>query len=164
MSNTVGSFSIATDGTVTGPADYMACPSGFADIKEKMESGRSAVFNFGGSILVAVQTHYAAWRGTRDMALRFEAVRGDERRAAGLRRVPPRGRAGALVSTGPFPARVEGPLPFALAGVSEGGLRYMHRSVNDQIDARRAPDMDAARALRTWVTEALIRAQSEGRA
>lgn len=37
MASTVGSFSIAMDGSVTGPADYMACPQGFADIKTKME-------------------------------------------------------------------------------------------------------------------------------
>ena len=76
--HTVGSFSIDMNGTVEGPAEYMTCPGGFAVVKEQMESGRSVVFNYGGSILVAVQTHYAGWRGQRELALRSEAARASQ--------------------------------------------------------------------------------------
>ena len=64
---TVGAFTMTASGTVEGPAAYMASPHGFAAIVAKMEAGESAVATFGGgspgSVLVAIQTHYAGWRG-----------------------------------------------------------------------------------------------------
>ena len=63
----VGSFTMTASGTVEGPAAYMASPHGFAAIVAKMERGESAVLAHGGgspaSVLVAIQTHYAGWRG-----------------------------------------------------------------------------------------------------
>ena len=73
---TVGKFS--WDGqTITGPRDYMEDPGGFPKVKADLESGRNAIIGAApiGTdtvtlMLVAIQTNYAGWKGTRDL-LRF---------------------------------------------------------------------------------------------
>ena len=70
---TVGRFSMTSAGVVTGPADYMK--ERWPAFKAKLESGQSAVFNYGAGrggsleslVLVAVQTDYAAWRGYKSL-------------------------------------------------------------------------------------------------
>lgn len=67
----VGSFHMDQIGTVTGPADYMNDPNGYDVIRQEIESGRSVVFNAAHpgnplmAALVAIQTHYAGWKGNR---------------------------------------------------------------------------------------------------
>jgi hypothetical protein len=67
---TVGEFTYEKDGTVTGPAQYMA--DRFDKFRANLEAGRNAVFNYGAMhgkgtaeslLLVALQTDYAAWKG-----------------------------------------------------------------------------------------------------
>jgi len=81
---TVADFSMDSNGSVVGPAAYMESPTGFQEIKAKIESGRSAVFNYStGTLgnpvelatLVAVQTHYAGWKGMQEFVARQAMVR-----------------------------------------------------------------------------------------
>lgn len=81
----VGAFEMDDRGGIVGPAEYMADPDGFAQIKARMESGTSSVFNYacvGSSVesaaLVATQTHYAEWLGRRQLAARFAVVRASQ--------------------------------------------------------------------------------------
>lgn len=66
---TCGSFSIV-DGKIQGPAEYMRDPNGFDAVSAAIYAGKNATFNYGCvgrdpevAFLVAVQTHYAGWRG-----------------------------------------------------------------------------------------------------
>lgn len=71
-SKTVGAFEIR-DGALYGPAEYMR-EQGNAKV-EKILAGNDAVFNFGcvnspdveTALLVALQTDYAGWKGTRSL-------------------------------------------------------------------------------------------------
>lgn len=69
---TVGEFTLGADGSLVGPAGYMA--DRFSAFKAKLEAGDSAVFNHGlanglgtteSLFLVAIQTDYAAWKGAQ---------------------------------------------------------------------------------------------------
>jgi len=70
---TVGRFT--WDGNhVTGPAEYMKAPRGFTEIKQRLESGNSMVVKAAPigadpitTMLVAIQTHYAGWKGAQEL-------------------------------------------------------------------------------------------------
>lgn len=88
---TVGSFTMDSSGAVSGPAEYMADEQGFAMVRARIEGGSSAVFNHGvmqpgatveAATLVAVQTHYAAWRGLRECMARTAAARASQEATA----------------------------------------------------------------------------------
>lgn len=74
MATTVGRFTLHDSGSIEGPADYLDAPDGLDECLRRIERGESAVVNYAPEgvplerlILVAVQTHYAGWKGTRDM-------------------------------------------------------------------------------------------------
>ncbi len=74
---TVGKFTYK-DGQVIGPKGYMEATDGYKVVMARIEKGQDAVFTYGvqhkggivdmaGALLVALQTHYAGWKGTREL-------------------------------------------------------------------------------------------------
>lgn len=71
---TVGRFTLEPDGTLTGPAEYLASEA-YRKCIAKIEAGDNAVVRFGATtgqsraslLLVAIQTDYAAWRGMQQI-------------------------------------------------------------------------------------------------
>ena len=76
-SKTVGRFTYdSADGSIQGPKAYIG--ERFDAVMNGIYAGRSTVFNFAtaqgsepaAAILVALQTDYAGWKGTRDLVNR----------------------------------------------------------------------------------------------
>lgn len=73
---TVGAFKLFADGSILGPAEYLASEHYRACIA-KIKAGQSAVVNYGGGsgqpvetlILVAIQTDYALWKGLQSLGI-----------------------------------------------------------------------------------------------
>lgn len=71
---TAGCFTVHADGSIVGPADFLATQS-YRDAVSKIERGESAVVNFApigtpiaAAIAAALQTAYAAWVGQQSIA------------------------------------------------------------------------------------------------
>lgn len=67
-------FSVSENLTISGPAAYMQ--DRFPLLKKEIESGNSVVFNYAlrykgadlkNALLVAVQTDYSSWKGTKEL-------------------------------------------------------------------------------------------------
>lgn len=75
---TVGRFTLTEDGALLGPAEYMA-EQGNAKL-DRILAGEDPVFNMTAhlspsievAVLVAMQTDFAGWKGTRDFMASFE--------------------------------------------------------------------------------------------
>ncbi len=73
---TVGAFKLFADGSIVGPAEYLASEHYRACIA-KIRGGQSAIVNYGGGsgqrvetlILVALQTDYASWKGLQSLGI-----------------------------------------------------------------------------------------------